>query len=85
MDSSGHIHRMREDEARAKGMLPLSDQQAEEQRLRSPRKRKAWMRNQPCVCGSGKKFKKCCWSRVTQAQLKQMGTLTKGGRKEPLL
>jgi len=20
------------------------------------------MRNKPCVCGSGKKFKKCCWN-----------------------
>lgn len=25
-------------------------------------RRKGWMRNQPCICGSGKKFKKCCWS-----------------------
>jgi uncharacterized protein YecA (UPF0149 family) len=24
-------------------------------------KKKAWMRNKPCLCGSGKKFKKCCW------------------------
>ncbi|WP_227498161.1 SEC-C metal-binding domain-containing protein [Shewanella sp. W3-18-1] len=21
------------------------------------------MRNRECVCGSGKKFKKCCWSK----------------------
>lgn len=29
--------------------------------------RDEWMRNQPCICGSGKKFKKCCWdkSRLT--------------------
>lgn len=25
--------------------------------------RKGYMRNKPCVCGSGKKFKKCCWSK----------------------
>ncbi len=25
-------------------------------------RRKGYMRNQPCVCGSGKKFKRCCWS-----------------------
>lgn len=24
--------------------------------------RKNYMRNQPCVCGSGKKFKRCCWN-----------------------
>ena len=24
-------------------------------------RRRNWMRNQPCVCGSGVKFKKCCW------------------------
>ena len=24
-------------------------------------RRKNYMRNQPCVCGSNKKFKKCCW------------------------
>lgn len=24
------------------------------------RKRIRWKRNWPCVCGSGKKFKKCC-------------------------
>jgi len=24
--------------------------------------RKNWMRNRPCICGSGKKFKRCCWS-----------------------
>ena len=22
------------------------------------------MRNQPCPCGSRKKYKKCCWSKV---------------------
>jgi len=28
----------------------------------TPRQRKNYMRNHSCVCGSGKKFKKCCWS-----------------------
>ena len=23
--------------------------------------RKGWARNKPCPCGSGAKFKKCCW------------------------
>lgn len=28
-------------------------------------------RNKPCACGSGKKFKKCCWNpvRVVPAQI----------------
>lgn len=25
--------------------------------------KKGWMRNQPCHCGSGDKFKKCCWDK----------------------
>ena len=24
-------------------------------------------RNQPCPCGSGKKFKKCCWAKYAKA------------------
>ena len=26
------------------------------------------LRNKPCVCGSGKKFKKCCWGKMKTAQ-----------------
>ncbi len=26
------------------------------------------LRNKPCVCGSGRKFKKCCWSKMRTAQ-----------------
>ena len=33
--------------------------------------RKNWMRNKPCPCNSGKKFKKCCWSLYASGQLKQ--------------
>lgn len=33
-------------------------------------RRKGWMRNMPCMCGSGMKFKACCWEKpVAQAQL----------------
>ncbi len=28
-------------------------------------RRKNWMRNQPCICGSGLKFKNCCWSKYS--------------------
>lgn len=43
-------------------MVSLSDDEAAELENQPVKKRKGWMRNQPCVCGSGKKFKKCCWS-----------------------
>ncbi len=26
--------------------------------------KKGWMRNCKCICGSGKKFKKCCWDKI---------------------
>ena len=26
--------------------------------------RKGWMRNKSCYCGSGRKFKSCCWSLI---------------------
>lgn len=29
----------------------------------SSRARKNKMRNKPCLCGSGKKFKVCCWNK----------------------
>ena len=46
-----------------KGLVELSDEEAIELSTLSNKKRKGWMRNQPCVCGSDKKFKKCCWSK----------------------
>lgn len=30
------------------------------------RNRKGYMRNKPCPCGSGRKFKKCHWSQYRQ-------------------
>ncbi len=27
-------------------------------------------RNQPCICGSGKKYKKCCWSDIESNKIK---------------
>jgi uncharacterized protein YecA (UPF0149 family) len=29
-------------------------------------RRKNWMRNKPCPCNSGKKFKKCCWNQYVK-------------------
>ena len=31
--------------------------------------RKNSMRNKPCPCKSGKKFKKCCWSKFNEVSL----------------
>jgi len=50
---------------REKDLMLLKEQETKELKKVSHRRRKAWMRNKPCICGSGKKFKKCCWSRVT--------------------
>jgi uncharacterized protein YecA (UPF0149 family) len=46
---------------RQEKMVALSQNEAEKLEPLSKKQRKGWMRNQPCVCGSGKKFKKCCW------------------------
>lgn len=42
-------------------LIPLTREQAEELAPLGANKRKGWMRNKPCICGSGKKFKRCCW------------------------
>ena len=42
-------------------MVALTDMEADELKEQSPTKRKGYMRNQPCPCGSAKKFKRCCW------------------------
>lgn len=43
-------------------MVELSADEAERLMPETPAKRKNWMRNKSCPCGSGKKFKRCCWS-----------------------
>ena len=43
-------------------LIPLDEPTLEELKPLSPPKRKNLMRNKPCVCGSGKKFKRCCWN-----------------------
>lgn len=46
-------------------LVSLTDEEAEKLESLDKRERKGWMRNQPCPCGSGKKFKKCCWSKFS--------------------
>ena len=50
---------------KAMKLLPLTNDEHEELLPLSKPKRKNAMRNRECVCGSGKKFKKCCWSKYT--------------------
>lgn len=72
MDTSGFIRCLLADEAAKSNEMLLTEDQANSLKRNSTGKRKAWMRNQPCICGSGKKFKKCCWARATQEQIKQI-------------
>ena len=48
---------------RHRKIVALTNEEADMLEPLGKRVRKGWMRNQPCVCGSGKKFKKCCWSK----------------------
>lgn len=69
---SGQIHQFDNSEAMekmqqameedGKRLLSLNQDQLTELKPMAPGDRKNCMRNKPCVCGSGKKFKKCCWS-----------------------
>lgn len=42
-------------------LFEVTEEQAEIMEPMTKHKRKGYMRNQPCICGSGEKFKKCCW------------------------
>lgn len=42
-------------------LVALTNKQLKEAKPLDKTGRKNYMRNQPCPCGSTKKFKKCCW------------------------
>jgi len=46
-----------------KQMVPISKKTYGELLPLGRNTRKGNMRNKPCVCGSGVKFKRCCWSK----------------------
>ena len=48
-----------------KPFAPVEEKHVPMLRHQSRARRKNWMRNRPCSCGSGKKFKKCCWGMFT--------------------
>jgi preprotein translocase subunit SecA len=41
-----------------------TEKEFEELRKAAFKARKNWMRNKPCPCGSGKKYKNCCWANI---------------------
>jgi uncharacterized protein YchJ len=43
------------------GLMPIERRELEETVNMNRTQRRNWMRNKNCICGSGKKFKKCCW------------------------
>jgi uncharacterized protein YecA (UPF0149 family) len=44
-------------------LIPLTEEEDKVLSAKPKNKRKNWMRNKPCVCGSGRKFKRCCWGK----------------------
>lgn len=64
-DSEDDLTAFREvllDEKRQR-LVELSDHDVRTATPMSNGRRKNWMRNKPCPCKSGKKFKKCCWGK----------------------
>jgi uncharacterized protein YecA (UPF0149 family) len=65
--STGNIHRFPEgtsdEEMKEKGYVRITEKEAEQLSKKDKPKRKNYMRNKPCPCGSEKKFKRCCWNK----------------------
>ena len=59
--SASGMQKIKKDEL--KHFVPLTPKLARDLRPLGAEKRKNFMRNKPCICDSGKKFKKCCWSK----------------------
>lgn len=66
MDTSGNIRYLEKDKEPKVNEILLGDLEAMDLRKKTPKVRKNWMRNKPCVCGSGRKMKKCCWGKLTR-------------------
>lgn len=50
-------------ERQNKPLIPIEEKYRDELECMSKSARKNWMRNKPCPCESGKKFKRCCWNK----------------------
>jgi uncharacterized protein YchJ len=68
MDTRGNLYRLTAEEQQEmermhnRPLIPLEENEYRELEPMTRGQRKNSMRNKPCLCGSGKKFKKCCWS-----------------------
>lgn len=60
-DELAEAQRLRKMEGR-NPLLEIGEQDFQELQPMERPQRKNWMRNKPCPCGSGKKFKRCHWS-----------------------
>ena len=66
MGTSGNIRYINSNDELKPNEIPLSEQEVIDLRKKSFKLRKNWMRNKPCQCGSGKKFKHCCWNKMAR-------------------
>ena len=48
-------------------LVPLSGKEAIQLKPLSKRRRLFLLKGKPCLCLSGKSFKKCCWKKYKQA------------------
>lgn len=69
--SSKDWDKLRE-EGRLDGLAPIEEKDVKKVASMPIPKRKNWMRNKPCPCGSKKKFKKCCWGKFTDKLVRAM-------------
>lgn len=60
-DVTGPDHLSKLENALGRKLVSLSENQAKELIPLSKRRRKFLLSGKPCICGSGKSFKKCCW------------------------
>lgn len=69
MDTDGRLYQLDDkqlaelERESGKPLIPLTKNQHDELEPMGVKQRKGWMRNKPCICGSGVKFKRCCWSK----------------------
>jgi len=50
-------------ESQAKHMVPISETDLPKLNKMAKKRRISWRKNKPCPCGSGLKFKNCCWDK----------------------
>lgn|GEM_PF-3427095 len=50
-------------EEQMESLIPIDKGTYQQLKPLQRNERKNKMRNRKCICGSGKKFKKCCWSK----------------------